>query len=89
MTTGQFNTRAPAHFHAPGRLLLCAVKFAPGATLAAHTHPYMQASLIVEGGAVIGGERFGIWDYFYQRKGVAHGPLGFPEGATLLSVAMR
>ena len=75
--------------HGAGRLLLRAVKFAPGATLAAHAHPYMQASLIVEGGAVIGGERFGVWDYFYQRKGVAHGPLGFPEGATLLSVAMR
>lgn len=75
--------------HGAGRLLLRAVKFAPGAVLAAHTHPYMQASLIVEGGAEIGGERFGVWDYFYQRKGVTHGPIGFAQGATLLSVAMR
>ena len=75
--------------HGAGRLLLRAVKIAPGATLNAHTHPYMQASLIVEGGAVINGESFGVWDYFYQRKGVEHGPVQFPQGATLLSVAMR
>ena len=50
--------------HGAGRLLLRAVKFAPGAVLPAHAHPYMQASMIVEGGAVIGGERFGVWDYF-------------------------
>jgi len=25
----------------------------------------------------------------YQRKGVAHGPMHFPQGETLLSVAMR
>ena len=49
----------------------------------------MQASLIVAGDAEIGGERFGVWDYFYQRKGVNHGPISFPGGATLLSVAMR
>ena len=38
--------------HGAGRLLLRAVKFAPGATLARHAHPYMRASLIVA--AVIG-----------------------------------
>ncbi len=75
--------------HSAGRLLLRAVKFAPGATLAAHPHPYMQASMIVEGGAVIEGAAFGVWDYFYQRKDVPHGPVTFPQGATLLSVAMR
>ena len=40
-------------------------------------------------GAVIDGESFGVWDYFYQRKAVEHGPVQFPQGATLLSVAMR
>jgi quercetin dioxygenase-like cupin family protein len=75
--------------HGAGRLLLRAVRFAPGSTLACHTHPYMRASLIVAGGAEIEGESFGVWDFLYQRKGVEHGPLHFPLGATLLSVAMR
>ena len=75
--------------HGAGRLLLRAVKFAPGAKLAPQTHPFMRASLIVEGGAMIGGESFGVWDFLYQRKGVEHGPVEFPNGATLLSVAMR
>jgi len=75
--------------HGAGRLLLRAVRFAAGATLPRNTHPYMRASLIVTGGAVIDGERFGVWDFLYQRKGVEHGPVHFPEGATLLSVAMR
>lgn len=75
--------------HGAGRLLLRAVRFAPGATLARHAHPYMRASLIVEGSAVIDGEAFSVWDFLYQRKGVEHGPVHFPQGATLLSVAMR
>ncbi len=75
--------------HGARRLLLRAVKFAHGAVLPAHVHPHMQASIIVEGSAVINGERFGVRDFFYQRKGVEHGPTQFPDGATLLSVAMR
>ena len=75
--------------HGAGPLLLRAQRFAPGAMVERHVHPYMQAALIVEGNAVVDGETFDVWDFIYQPKGVAHGPIAFPNGATLLVVAMR
>ena len=72
--------------HGVGRLLLQALRFAPGAKLA---RPPMLAALVVEGAAVIENERLGEWDFFYVPGGVEHAAIGFPEGATLLAVSMR
>ena len=72
--------------HGVGRLLLQALRFAPGAKLA---RPLMLAALVVEGGAVIDDEQLGEWDFFYVPGGVDHAVIGFPEGATLLAVSLR
>jgi hypothetical protein len=72
--------------HGVGRLLLQALRFAPGAKLA---RPPMLAALVVEGGAVIENEQLGEWDFFYVPRGVDHARIGFPEGATLLAVSLR
>lgn len=72
--------------HGVGRLLLRALRFAPGAKLA---RPLMLAALVVEGGAVIDDEQLGEWDFFYVPLGVDHAAIGFSEGATLLAVSLR
>ena len=72
--------------HGVGRLLLQALRFAPGAKLA---RPLMLAALVVEGGAVIDHEQLGEWDFFYVPGGVDRAAIGFPEGATLLAVSLR
>jgi len=72
--------------HGVGRLLLQALRFAPGAKLA---RAPMLAALVVEGAAVIEDETLGEWDFFYAPRGVEHGTISFPEGATLLAVSLR
>ena len=72
--------------HGVGRLLLRALRFAPGAKLA---RPLMLAALVVEGGAVIDHEQLGEWDFLYVPGGVDRAAIGFPEGATLLAVSLR
>jgi hypothetical protein len=72
--------------HGVGRLLLQALRFAPGAKLA---RAPMLAALVVEGAAVIEDEALGEWDFFYVPRGVEHGTISFPEGATLLAVSLR
>ena len=69
-----------------GHLLLKAVRFAPGATL---EDPPMICALIAFGGAEIGGEKLGEWDFIYLKRGAAHAPIRFPDGATLLTVALQ
>jgi len=72
--------------HGVGRLLLQALRFAAGSTLA---RPPMLAGLVFEGGAEIDGEKLGEWDFFYAPHGVEHAAISFPGGATLLSVSMQ
>ncbi len=72
--------------HGVGRLLLQALRFAPGAKLVS---PPMLAALVFEGSAVIDDEQLGEWDFFYVPRDVEHGIISFPGGATLLSVSMR
>jgi hypothetical protein len=72
--------------HGVGRLLLQALRFAPGAKLA---HPPMLAALVVEGSAIIEDEKLGEWDFFYVPRGAEHGTISFADGATLLAVSMR
>jgi hypothetical protein len=43
----------------------------------------------VEGGAVIGTEKLGAWDFFYAPSGGKHGAIAFPGGATLLTVTLQ
>lgn len=72
--------------HGVGRLLLQALRFAPGFRLA---HPPMLAALVFEGGVEIDGENLGEWDFFYVARGVEHAAISFPRGATLLAVSMQ
>lgn len=69
-----------------GRLLLKAVRFAPGATF---TKPPMICALIAFGNAEIAGEKLGEWDFIYANRGAEHAPMRFPAGATLLTVALQ
>jgi hypothetical protein len=69
-----------------GRLLLKAVRIAPGSALA---DPPMLAALIAFGGAEIGSEQLGEWDFIYVRRAAEHAPIRFPTGATLLTVALQ
>ena len=72
--------------HGCGRLLLQALRVQPRAEM---TRPSMLAALVVEGEALIEGEKLGPWDFFYVPSGVQHAPVSFPAGATLLAVTMR
>ena len=72
-----------------GPLLVRAVRQPPGGVVERHLHDSMQAALVVEGSAEIAGQRFGTWDLLYQHPGIEHGPIRFPEGATLLAFTMR
>jgi hypothetical protein len=69
-----------------GRLLLKAVRMAAGASLA---NPPMICALIAFGGAEVGGEKLGEWDFIYLKRGSEHLPIKFPAGATLLTVALQ
>ena len=75
--------------HGCGRLLVEVLRFAAGSALAAHGHPQMQAAVVVAGSARIEGETVGLWDFMRVPAGAPHGPISFPDGATLLAVTMR
>jgi len=72
-----------------GRLLLRALRFAPGAQIAKPARAPFAAALVVEGGAVIEDETLGAWDFIRVQGGVEHAPIRFPKGATLLAVTLR
>lgn len=72
-----------------GRLMLTAMRLSAGFTVPVSSRPHMQAALVVEGTAVVDGETLNPWDFMYMAAGVPHGPIHFPDGATLLMVAMR
>lgn len=75
--------------HGCGRLLLQALRFAPGAQLAVSADSQMRAALIVEGGAVVEDETLGTWDFIYMPSGAARQAISFPGGATLLATSLR
>jgi hypothetical protein len=68
-----------------GRLLVEAMRFAPGAE---HVPTFLGA-LVVDGSAVVRRERLGEWDFVYADEGQARSSLAFPRGATLLALTMR
>jgi hypothetical protein len=72
-----------------GRLLLQAQRFVPGASFEQPAQRPLLAGIVVEGGAVIGGETLGAWDFFYAPIGGKHGAIAFPGGATLLTVTLQ
>ncbi|MBM3341174.1 MAG: hypothetical protein FJY56_03540 [Betaproteobacteria bacterium] len=71
-----------------GRLLVQAIKFAPGGTMPAKSYSKMHSALIAFGGADIDGVALGEWDFLRVRD-AAHGAVKFPQGATLLALTMR
>lgn len=71
-----------------GRLLVQAIKFAPGGTMPAKSYGNMHSALIAFGGAEVGGVSLGAWD-FLRVMDAAHGAVKFPQGATLLALTMR
>ena len=75
--------------HGCGRLLVEVLRFAPGFKVEAHTHPQMQAALVVEGSAVIEDETLGVWDFMRVPGGARHGTINFPDGAALLALTLR
>jgi hypothetical protein len=75
--------------HGCGRLLVEVVRFPAGASVGAHAHPTTQYALVVDGSAVIEDETLGEWDFIRAAADVRHGPIGFPQGATLLTLTMR
>ncbi len=75
--------------HGCGRLLLQALRYAPGATLAANTGLPFQAALVVEGGGAVEDENLGVWDFIRVPDAANHGAIRFPKGATLLAVTLR
>lgn len=75
--------------HGCGRLLLRALRYAPGSALDPHRHPMLHSALVVEGDAAIDGEILGAWDFIRVLDGAAAGAIRFPRGATLLAITMR
>lgn len=69
-----------------GRVLLKAVRASPGAALET---PSIYCALVVYGGAEVGAEKLGEWDFLYAKPGAKHAPINFPDGATLLTVALQ
>ncbi len=72
-----------------GRLMLTAMRLSASFTVPVGSRPHMQAALVIDGTAVVDGEVLNAWDFIYMAAGVPHGPISFPQGATLLMVAMR
>jgi hypothetical protein len=72
-----------------GRLLLQARRFAPGARFEQPAQRPLLAGIVVEGGAVIGQDTLGAWDFFYAPAGGKQGAITFPGGATLLTVTLQ
>src|SRR5262249_35564740 len=75
--------------HGCGRLLLQALRYAPGATLPAGASLPFQSALIVEGGAAIEDENLGVWDFIRVLDAAKHGAIRFSDGATLLAITLR
>ena len=75
--------------HGCGRLLLEALRYAPGSTLLAREHPKLHSSLVVEGTATIDGETLSAWDFLRVLDTKSAAPIRFPGGATLLAITMR
>ncbi len=69
-----------------GRLLLKAVRLAPGA---AWDNPPLICALVAFGGVAIEGTPLGEWDFLYANRGARHAPLHSSGGATLLTVALQ
>jgi len=72
-----------------GRVLLQALRFAPGARFEQTVERPLLAGIVVEGSAFVGGEILGAWDFFYAPAGARHGAIDFPAGATLLTVTLQ
>ena len=72
-----------------GRLLLQARRFAPEPVFEQPAQRPLLAGIVVEGGAVIGTETLGAWDFFYAPPGGEQGAIRFPRGATLLTVTLQ
>jgi len=75
--------------HGCGRLLLQAQRYAPGTALAENAALPFQSALVVEGCAAVAGEKLGPWDYLRAPDAARHGAIGFPDGATLLTITLR
>lgn len=75
--------------HGCGRLLLQALRFAPGSAMVARDHPKLHSALVVEGAAAIEDETLGAWDFIRAPDGAGGAPIRFPKGATLLAVSLR
>jgi hypothetical protein len=71
-----------------GRLLVEALRFAPGGVVAAKALAKMHSALVVDGSAEIDGVTLGEWD-FLRVMDAGHGAVKFPTGATLLALTMR
>jgi anti-sigma factor ChrR (cupin superfamily) len=69
-----------------GKVLLKAVRFAAGTEF---NHPAIVCALIAFGGAEVGSEKLDEWDFIYAKRGAEHAPIRFPNGATLLIVALQ
>jgi len=75
--------------HGVGRVLLQARRFAPGARFEQPAVRPLLAGIVVEGGAVIGSETLGAWDFFYAPAEEKQAAIEFPAGATLLTVTLQ
>lgn len=75
--------------HGCGRLLLQALRFAPGSGMRTRDHPALHSALIVEGAATIDGAALGKWDFVRVLNTAGAGPIRFQQGATLLALTMR
>ncbi len=72
-----------------GRLVLKALRIAPGSSLPARAYPALRAALVVEGGIAVGGATLGAWDFLRVTGGSGHSAIGAPGGATLLAITLR
>jgi hypothetical protein len=75
--------------HGCGRLVLEALRYAPGSALVAREHPGLHSALVVKGSAAIDGETLGAWDFVRVLDGPSNAPIRFPGGAMLLAITMR
>lgn len=71
-----------------GRLLVQAIRFAPGGEMPARSYAGLHSALIAFGGAEIDGVALGEWDFLWRRD-ADHGAVQFPQGATLLAFTLR
>ncbi|HEY4374774.1 MAG TPA: hypothetical protein VGN52_22830 [Burkholderiales bacterium] len=74
--------------HGCGKLLVEVLELQPGAVIPRQSSPQLHNALVFKGSAVVGDETLGEWDFITVRPGVEHGPIGFPQGATLLAFSL-